>query len=159
MRWLAKTFTGLLLAATLLAVGGYFGVNYLMAQLTQLPPKPMFPNDNPDFLKKNTKKNDPKSMAKESEKSGKKPSEKVTDGEKEAAKPKPLPPGAFEGRVTYGEGLVLRESASKASTTLGGVEFNEKITVLETAADGEWQRVRTNNGKEGWIRGGYVEKN
>jgi Bacterial SH3 domain len=147
MRWLAKTFTGLLLAATLLAVGGYFGVNYLMTQLTKLPPKPTFPNDNPEFLKKNAKKADPKSAVKPKE------------GEKEPAKPKPLPPGAFEGRVTYAEGLVLRDSASRGAATLGGVDMNEKVTVLETSTDGEWQKIRTVNDKEGWIRGGYVQKN
>jgi Bacterial SH3 domain len=147
MRWLAKTFTGLLLAATLLAVGGYFGVNYLMSQLTKLPPKPTFPNDNPDFLKNNAKKVDPKSTAKPKE------------SEKEPAKPKPLPAGAFEGRVTYAEGLVLRDSATRNSPTLGGVEMNEKVTVLETSTDGEWQKIRTVNDKEGWIRGGYVQKN
>ncbi len=146
MRWLAKTFTGLLLAATLLAVGGYFGVNYLMSQLTKLPPKPTFPNDNPEFLKKNAKKADPK------------PTAKPKEAEKEIAK-KPLPPGAFEGRVTYAEGLVLRDSASRSAATLGGVDMNEKVTVLETSTDGEWQKVRTINDKEGWIRGGYVQKN
>lgn len=147
MRWLAKTFTGLLLAATLLAVGGYFGVNYLMTQLTKLPPKPTFPNDNPEFLKKNAKKADPKT--------GVKPKE----SEKETPKPKPLPPGAFEGRVTYAEGLVLRDAASRGAATLGGVDMNEKVTVLETSSDGEWQKIRTVNDKEGWIRGGYVQKN
>ncbi len=153
MRWLAKTFTGLLLAATLLAVGGYFGVNYLMSQLTKLPPRPTFPNDNPDFLKKNTKKVDPKSAIKPKDGEGSK------EPEKAPAKPKPLPPGAFEGRVTYAEGLVLRESASRSATTLGGVDMNEKVTVLETSTDGEWQKIRTGSDKEGWIRGGYVQKN
>ena len=153
MRWLAKTFTGLLLAATLLAVGGYFGVSALMSQLTKLPPRPTFPNDNPDFLKKNTKKADPKSAIKPKDSEGSK------EAEKEPVKPKSLPPGACEGRVTYAEGLVLRESASRASTTLGGIDMNEKVTVLETSTDGEWQKIRTLNDKEGWIRGGYVQKN
>lgn len=155
MRWLAKTFTGLLLAAVLLSIGGYFGVNYLMSQLTKLPPRPTFPNDNPEFLKKNAKKGDPKSgiKSKEGEKT------KETEAEKEPEKPKPLPPGAFEGRVTYPEGLVLRDSASRNSTTLGGVDMNEKVTVLETSTDEEWQKIRTTNNKEGWIRGGYVQKN
>ncbi len=151
MRWLAKTFTGLLLAATLLALGGYFGVNYLMSQLTKLPPRPTFPNDNPDFLKKNAKKTDPKTDPK--------PALKPKESEKEPPKPKPLPPGAFEGRVTYAEGLVLRDSASRGAATLGGVDMNEKVTVLENSSDGEWQKIRTTNDKEGWIRSGYVQKN
>lgn len=152
MRWLAKTFTGLLLAATLLAVGGYFAVNYLMTQLTKLPPKPTFPNDNPDFVKKNNKPQNSKSALK-SDSKDKQPKEP----EKEITK-KPLPPGSFEGRVTYAEGLVIRDSASRGATTIGSVEFNEKVTILETSADSEWQKIRTKNEKDGWIRGGNVQK-
>ncbi len=150
MRWLAKTFTGLLLAATLLAVGSYFAFNYLMTQLTKLPPKPTFPNDNPDFVKKNSKPKSSKSAVKPDIKQPK-------DLDKEVVK-KPLPPGSFEGRVTYSEGLVLRDSSSRGSATIGSVAFNEKVTILETTADNEWQKIRTKNDKDGWIRGGNIQK-
>lgn len=150
MRWLAKTFTGLLLAATLLAVGGYFAFNYLMTQLTKLPPKPTFPNDNPDFVKKNNKPKSPKSVVKPDSKQPK-------ELDKEVAK-KSLPQGSFEGRVTYSEGLVLRDGPSRGSATIGSVAFNEKVTILETSADNEWQKIRTKNDKDGWIRGGNIQK-
>jgi hypothetical protein len=150
MRWLAKTFTGLLLAATLLAVGGYFAFNYLMTQLTKLPPKPTFPNDNPDFVKKNNKLQSPKSALKPNIKEPK-------ELNKEVAK-KSLPPGSFEGRVTYSEGLILRDGSSRGAATIGSVAFNEKVTILETTADNEWQKIRTKNEKDGWIRGGNVQK-
>ncbi len=153
MRWLAKTFTGLLLAATLLAVGGYFAFNYLMTQLTKLPPKPTFPNDNPDFVKKNNKLQSPKSALKSNNKDNKEPK----DLNKEVTK-KPLPPGSFEGRVTYAEGLILRDGSSRGSATIGSVAFNEKVIILETTADNEWQKIRTKNEKDGWIRGGNVQK-
>ena len=152
MRWLAKTFTGLLLAATLLAVGGYFAVNYLMTQLTKLPPKPTFPNDNPDFVKKNNKPQNSKTALKPNSKD-----KDLKEPDKEVTK-KPLPPGSFEGRVTYAEGLVIRDSASRGASTIGSVEFNEKVTILETSADSEWQKIRTKNEKDGWIRGGNVQK-
>ena len=152
MRWLAKTFTGLLLAATLLAVGGYFAVNYLMTQLTKLPPKPTFPNDNPDFVKKNNKPQNPKSALKADSKD-----KEAKEPDKEIIK-KPLPPGSFEGRVTYSEGLVIRDSASRGASTIGSVDFNEKVTILETSADSEWQKIRTKSEKDGWIRGGNVQK-
>ena len=150
MRWLAKTFTGLLLAATLLAVGGYFAFNYLMTQLTKLPPKPTFPNDNPDFVKKNNKPQSPKSALKPNNKEPKELNKEITK--------KPLPPGSFEGRVTYAEGLILRDGSSRGSSTIGSVAFNEKVTILETTADNEWQKIRTENEKDGWIRGGNVQK-
>lgn len=162
MRWFAKTFTGLLLAAALLAVGSYFAVNYAYSQLTQLPPKPTFPNDNPNFIKKNKSKSTGKNITlpqKDDEKPGDKQSGKDKPKEKEEPKLKPLPAGAFEGRVTYPQGLVLRSSAAQDSGTIGGLEFNETLTVVETSPDGEWQKVRTSKDKEGWVRGGNIQKN
>ena len=165
MRWFAKTLTGLLLAAALLAVGSYFAVNYAYNQLTQLPPKPTFPNDNPNFIKKNKSKSIGKNITfpqkddekPDDEKPGEKPGEKPKA--KEEPKLKPLPAGAFEGRVTYPQGLVLRNSAAQDSGTIGGLEFNETLTVIETSPDGEWQKVRTNKDREGWVRGGNIQKN
>lgn len=162
MRWFAKTFTGLLLAAALLAVGSYFAVNYAYSQLTHLPPKPTFPNDNPNFIKKNKSKSTGKNITlpqKDDEKPGDKQSGKDKPKEKEELKLKPLPAGTFEGRVTYPQGLVLRSSAAQDSGTIGGLEFNEMLTVVETSPDGEWQKVRTSKDKEGWVRGGNIQKN
>lgn len=167
MRWFAKTFTGLLLAAALLAIGSYFAVNYAYNQLTQLPPKPTFPNDNPNFIKKNKSKSTGKNITlpqkddekPDNEKPGDKQSGKDKPKEKEEPKLKPLPAGAFEGRVTYPQGLVLRSSAAQDSGTIGGLEFNETLTVVETSLDGEWQKVRTSKDKEGWVRGGNIQKN
>ena len=162
MRWFAKTFTGLLLAAVLLAIGSYFAVNYAYNQLMQLPPKPTFPNDNPNFIKKNKSKSTGKNITlpqKDDEKPGDKQNGKDKPKEKEEPKLKPLPAGAFEGRVTYPQGLVLRSSAAQDSGTIGGLEFNETLTVVETPLDGEWQKVRTSKDKEGWVRGGNIQKN
>ena len=163
MRWFAKTFTGLLLAAALLAVGSYFAVNYAYNQLTQLPPKPTFPNDNPNFIKKSKAKSTGKNIAlpqNEDEKpDNEKQGSKDKPKEQEEPKLKPLPVGAFEGRVSYPQGLVLRSSAAQDSGTIGGLEFNETLTVVETSPDGEWQKVRTSKDKEGWVRGGNIQKN
>ena len=161
MRWFAKTLTGLLLAAALLAVGSYFAVNYAYNQLTQLPPKPTFPNDNPNFIKKNKSKSIGKNIALPQKDDEKPDGDKVGEKPKTKEEPKlkPLPAGAFEGRVSYPQGLVLRNSAAQDSGTIGGLEFNETLTVIETSPDGEWQKVRTNKDKEGWVRGGNIQKN
>jgi Bacterial SH3 domain len=154
MRWLAKTFTGLLLAIAVLSVGGYFALNYAITQFTKLPPKPTFPNDNPNYVKKNKSKSNDKNLT-----LPKDAPVKEKDKEKEEPKPKPLPAGAFEGRVTFTQGLVLRDAAGRDSGTIGGLEYNESLTVLETSSDGEWQKVRTSKNKEGWVRGGNIQKN
>ncbi len=160
MRWLAKTFTGLLLAIAVLSVGGYFALNYAITQFTKLPPKPTFPNDNPNYVKKNKSKSNDKNLTPPKDVPAKvaaQGDEKVK--EKEDPKPKPLPAGAFEGRVTFTQGLVLRDAAGRDSSTIGGLEYNESLTVLETSSDGEWQKVRTSKNQEGWVRGGNIQKN
>jgi len=159
MRWLAKTFTGLLLALALLSVGGYFAFSYVLSQLTKLPPKPTFPNDNPAIAKKMAQKATSKGASLPN-KEADKPQEGLAETKSlETLKPKPLPTGAFEGTVSYSNGLVLRSGASRDSGTIGGLDFNEKVIVLETSTDGEWQKIRTVTEKEGWIRGGNIQKN
>ncbi len=158
MLWLAKTFTGLLLAIAVLSVGGYFALNYAITQFTKLPPKPTFPNDNPNYVKKNKSKSNDKNLTLPKDLPVKE-KDSAKEKDKEESKPKPLPAGAFEGRVTFPQGLVLRDTAGRDAGTIGGLEYNESLTVLETSSDGEWQKVRTSKNKEGWVRGGNIQKN
>jgi Bacterial SH3 domain len=143
MGWFLRTFTGLMVAVLILGVGGYFAAQYVMAQLTAPPPKPIFPNDNPSYNKKTAKTNTQGDIKAEAAPS------------KPAA---PLPAGAYEGRVTQEIGLILRTGPEIGSGQTGGVEYNERIVVLETSADKAWQKIRLSSGKEGWVRGGNVEK-
>ncbi|NJL20682.1 MAG: SH3 domain-containing protein, partial [Leptolyngbyaceae cyanobacterium SM1_3_5] len=60
-------------------------------------------------------------------------------------------------RVSIPIGLVLRQSPSRESTRLGGLEYEDEITVLETK--GDWMRVRLPNSDiEGWVRAGNAER-
>lgn len=155
MRWVAKTFVGIFVAVGILVVGGYFAANYLITQFTKLPDRPTFPNDDPNYLK-----NQAKAIAKP------KPSNpsssdknKATSSNPESKLDKPLPPGAFEGKVIQPIGLVLRQSASLDGAPAGGIGFNEKVVVLESSPDGNWQKVRLmNSDREGWVKGGNIEK-
>ncbi|MEB3293520.1 MAG: SH3 domain-containing protein [Synechococcales bacterium] len=165
MRWFAKTFTGLLVALAILAVGGYFAANYVFAQFAKLPPKPTFPNDDPQFAQQQAKAKAvrAKARANAEKKSGtkaKSPDAKSTPTSEEKPQPekKPLPPGAFEGQVTQPIGLILRDTASRDAGQIGGIAFNEKVIVLETTSDGQWQRIRTSRDREGWVRGGNIDK-
>lgn len=53
MRWsiVLKFFLGVLLAIALLAGGGVVMARVMMARLSVMPPKPMFPNDTPSTLR------------------------------------------------------------------------------------------------------------
>jgi hypothetical protein len=155
MRWFAKTLTGFVVAMLILGVSALLGGKYLYAQLTSPPPKPFFPNDNPNYVKQSKKKTPKPAEVKKDEE--KKTEEKKPE-EKKPEEKKPLPPGAYDARVVQPQGLILRESPEGGSSGSGGVEYNETLTVLETSSDGAWSKLRTSNNREGWVRSGNLEK-
>ncbi len=63
----------------------------------------------------------------------------------------PTPEPLKQGRVTYGEGLRVRDRPDRDAEVLGGVEFDAVVTILERSQDGEWVKVRTQDGLEGWV--------
>lgn len=144
MRWssVLKFVLGVFFAIAIIALGGLVTAKVMMSRLAAMPPKPTFPNDTP------TQKPATKPAAK--------PAAEKLDKPETAAKP--LPAGAFPARVTQSIGLVVRDSPGGEGGSIGGVDFNERVTVLETNADKTWQKIRLNNGQEGWVRAGNVEQ-
>jgi Bacterial SH3 domain len=143
-----KFFTGLFLAIAILAGGGFLTAQYFIAKLSTPPPKPTFPNDKPS------------SPTRTASSSRLKPaSTEKPDTSDPSASPKPLPAGAFEGRVTQPIGLILRDAPGRDSGQIGGIDYNDKVTVLETSADGDWQKVKLQpSDREGWVKAGNIEK-
>jgi uncharacterized protein YgiM (DUF1202 family) len=66
-----------------------------------------------------------------------------------------LAPGE-RGRVIEPRGLALRATPDREGAYIGGVPMNEVVEVLEYSADGRWQRIRRQNGQEGWVRAGNL---
>ena len=146
-----KFFLGLILALAILAGGGFLAAQYAISRMSILPSKPTFPNDNAPTAKSVAKKPTAKSANGDQEPPSPKPSP--------SAAAKPLPAGAYSALVTQPIGLTLRDSPGRDARTIGGVGYNEKVIVLETNADGTWQKVRTDlSDQEGWVRGGNTEK-
>jgi uncharacterized protein YgiM (DUF1202 family) len=55
--------------------------------------------------------------------------------------------------------LVLRQGPSRETERIGGLDYNQRVTVLETSSDGEWTRIRlTGSGVEGWVKAGNTER-
>lgn len=158
MSWygLAKFVTGFLLAIALLFLAGAATARYVMSRLSELPPRPVFANDpkpkatNPTPTPATTT------------------SPAVATPTPAAANPTPPPaatpaatPSPTEGytaRVNEPIGLIVREKPSRDSAELGGVAYDQTLTVLETSPDGGWQRVRLADGTEGWVRGGNTDR-
>ncbi len=138
-----KFLIGFVLAIALLAAGGFAASRYLITKMTSPPPKPIFANDKPTQI-------------------AQKPSPSPTP----AASPKPtpsptptLPPGAYEARVTWPDGLILRDGPGADAGSIGGIAYNVKVTVLEESSDQAWQKVRVGDGsQEGWIKAGNLDR-
>ncbi|MBI4780604.1 MAG: SH3 domain-containing protein [Oscillatoriophycideae cyanobacterium NC_groundwater_1537_Pr4_S-0.65um_50_18] len=136
---ISKFILGFLLAIALLALAGYGATRYVLAQLATPPARPIFPND---------------------------PSPSAAPvGVSPSPSPSPVPSVApspvvegYPARVTQPIGLILRQEPSGEAARVGGIDFNQELTVLEEAPDGAWQRVRLADGTEGWIKGGNTEK-
>ncbi|MGK7905495.1 MAG: SH3 domain-containing protein [Hormoscilla sp.] len=70
-----------------------------------------------------------------------------------------LPPGTYEARVTWPEGLILRDRPSYNSLRIGGIGYHERVLVLGVSSDKVWQRVRVSDSfQEGWVKGGNTER-
>ncbi|MFO0164598.1 MAG: SH3 domain-containing protein, partial [Microcystis sp.] len=82
------------------------------------------------------------------------------------ASPKPSPEETkretksegYQARVTWQSGLSLRSQPTSESTRLGGLDYNTKVSVVGTSSDGQWQRVRLSDGREGWIKAGNISR-
>ncbi|NJK61491.1 MAG: SH3 domain-containing protein [Synechococcaceae cyanobacterium SM2_3_1] len=65
-------------------------------------------------------------------------------------------PAGERGRVLVPVGLAIRSQPNLDASRVGGVPVNEVITVLQVTADGRWQRIRRQNGQEGWVKAGNL---
>lgn len=68
--------------------------------------------------------------------------------------------------VTVTSNLTLRAGPAKTTKSLGGLKKGIQVTVIEVTSNREvidgieaaWLKVKTNEGKEGYVFGGYVRK-
>lgn len=147
MSWsgFSKVLLGLLVAIGLIAGGGFIAARIVIAKYSASPAKPIYPNDAP--AAKSSSSNATATAAK---------ANKTAEPSSTEPSAKPLPPGATEARVTQPIGLILRDGPNGSQT--GGIEYNDRVIVLETSPDGGWQKVRLPaSEKEGWVKAGNIE--
>ena len=172
---LLSIVVGLMLATALLVLGGAMVARHFIMKLTALPPKPVFANDAP--IKASKPAPPPAKTASANAKPAAKPPASpkpkaspvatpvsATKPATKPASPKPSPSSTptgngYQARVVQPIGLVLRGSPSRDSSQIGGIDFNQKVVVLEESTDGEWIKIRLNgSNQEGWVRAGNTEK-
>lgn len=164
-----KFLVGFTLAIALLFFTGVSITRYFITRLTAPPPKPIFPNDSPTAIA-SPRPVSPAPTAvptapNPASPSAVSPSPTATQPKSPSptaeASPTPSPadePGAYNARVTQSRGLVLRQNPNREAERVGGVRFNQELTVLGTSDDGRWLRVRLESGEEGWVRAGNTER-
>lgn len=146
---LSKLVLGVTVALLLLSLAGVATARYFMARLSVLPPRPTFENDAPPPAQSS-------------------PSNAAVPKSTPAAAPAPTPSptptpsleaGDYEAVVVQPIGLVLREGPGTTFAQLGGIDYNDKIIVLEDSPDKQWTKVRVvDSGQEGWIKAGNTRK-
>ncbi|MDJ0618948.1 MAG: SH3 domain-containing protein [Calothrix sp. MO_192.B10] len=155
-----KYTLGFFLAIAILVGSGFAGALYLMNRTSILPEKPVFNNDKPSvkakYQKEKVNQNTSATVASTKKSPKKTPNPTKTPDSKES--PESLPPGAYKARVTWPQGLSMRESSDVGAKRIGGVAFNRKVIVLEQSPDKAWQRIRIDGSKqEGWVKAGNTK--
>ncbi|GAA6614247.1 SH3 domain-containing protein [Scytonema sp. NUACC26] len=157
-----KFILGISLALAILVGGGVATGLYFMNRTSAPPPKPIFANDSPTFKRKNPKAVVSKSTTKKSNSQSKPKAETTaeptsTESPKAEEAPKELPPGAYQARVSWPQGLILRAQAQSEAERIGGVGANARVIVLEQ--NGGWQKIRlVGSDQEGWVKAGNTRK-
>ncbi len=141
---------GACLAIAVLFGSGVVAARYFMTRLTALPPRPTFAEEAPP------------------EPAAPPPSEPAAPAEAVAPPEPAVPPetdpaadnpNAFQARVVQPIGLILREGPDVSTTQLGGVEYNEEVTVLSESEDGQWVQVQLLGSEVvGWVKAGNTER-
>lgn len=148
---IAKFIIGFFVGIFILAAGGVIAAYYFWTKLSITPAKPIFAEEQP-------KKAPTVKKASNVQASNSKPkSQPAPTPSKPPAQE--LPPGAYKARVTWPEGLSLRDAPGTDSNRVGGVMFNQEVIVLKQSGDQKWQQVRLAEGEQGgWIKSGNTEK-
>lgn len=92
----------------------------------------------------------------------------MTNAQKNLNPPQPSPskppaeelePGAYKARVTWSDGLILRDGPALEANQIGGVAYEQEIVVLKESDDKRWQNIRLpGSAQEGWVKAGNIER-
>ena len=150
---LLKFILGFVLAIAILTGSGVAVALYFMNRSFIPPAKPVFANDRPSLQAETPPVTEVNNTSA--------PTPTPTPEPTPTPTPTPtdtLPPGAYRGRVTWPEGLIVRDNPSMDGQRIGGVAVNEELIVLEDSQDQRWQKIRTAGDQEGWVRIGNTQR-
>lgn len=150
---LSKFVLGIILAMLIMALAGASMLRYFMARTAEQPPRPTYDNDLPEDRPEPSEPTANADIEVEAE-------PEVTEPEP-APEPEPEPEepaadGSYDVFVNQPVGLILRDGPGTDYANIGGIGFNETITVI--GEDSGWLNVLLSNGQEGWIKDGNTTR-
>ncbi|MGM3306322.1 SH3 domain-containing protein [Anabaena sp. WFMT] len=148
-----KYILGFLLAIAVLLGSGLTIALYFVNRTAIPPTRPTFANDNPKPKPAQAKATPVKATPTATPTSTATPTPTPTES------PKSLPPGAYQGLVTWPQGLSMRDQPTMDAKSVGGVSANQKVIILEESQDKNWQKIRVEGSdQEGWVKAGNTKK-
>jgi len=145
---LIQTLIGAVLAIGLLFGAGVAMARYFMTRLTTLPPRPTFSEE----TVASALPEDTGAVADATE---------APSDSQSVITPEPVPvdtADAYQARVIQPIGLILRQGPDSSTTQLGGIDYNDELTVLSESDNGEWIQVRLLGSEvTGWVKAGNTE--
>ncbi|MUL34787.1 SH3 domain-containing protein [Gloeocapsopsis dulcis] len=154
MRWknVTKFLLGISLALAILISGGVAVALYFLHRVATPPAKPVFSNDSAEVKARGTPRAGSNTASSGTQAA-------TTTTTPEVSSTASLSPGTYKARVTWAQGLSVRSEPSLEAERIGGVGYNEELTVLETNSDKSWQKIRIEDSEqEGWVKAGNVER-
>jgi hypothetical protein len=137
---------GVIVGVAILGMSGLAAGTYFFNRLSTVPDRPVFPEESAGSEPVATENTPPAA-------------EPTPEPEPEPEPKIELEPGAYLVRVTWPDGLILRDEPSLEAGTLGSVLYDQKMVVLSSTDDGLWDRVRIPDTDEvGWVKAGNAER-
>jgi Bacterial SH3 domain len=136
----------------LAAIFGGVGYYFFITQMSTHPPKPIFAEE----------RGGPKPIAaKPKSKAAAAIPSPAPAGEDplKADAPDKLPPGAYDAKVVWKDGLSLKKDPALGAAKVGGVAFNAKVAIVKTSDDKQWVLIQSETDNlQGWVRAGNIDK-
>jgi Bacterial SH3 domain len=147
-------FLGLAGLAAILGGAGYY---FFVTQMSTRPPKPIFAEERgsprPIAVKGKTK-----AKAKTAVAAVPSPAPVATDL-LNPENPDKLPPGSYDAKVLWKDGLSLKKEPNSGAEKVGGVAFAAKVAIIQTSDDKQWVLIQSETDNlQGWVRAGNIDK-
>lgn len=144
-RFLLGSTLGILILVAIAAGAGYL----FLRQFSTAPPKPIFAND-PEAVKESAETG---STQNEST-----PTKSESTPSASASPQQANETDGYQAQVVYPQGLILRDTPTLDANQVGGVGYEQTVTVLADSQDKQWQQIRLESGQEGWVKAGNTQR-